>query len=59
MMNKMLTLRIQTIHSLKKSNLVNDDDDDDDDDVFQKTRRGRQAGSWRNTVLRKELNVFF
>ena len=39
----------------EESNLVDDDDDDDDDNdiVFQKTRRGRQAGSWRNAVLRK------
>ena len=35
------------------------DDDDNDIVVFQKTRRGQQAGSWRNTVLRKEQNFFF
>ena len=47
----------------EESNLVDDHDDDDDDDndiaVFQKTRRGRQAGSWRKAVPRKEQNFFF
>ena len=42
-MNKMLTLRIQMIQS-EESNLV-DDDDNNDIVVFQRTRRGRQAGS--------------
>ena len=39
----------------EESNLV----DDNDVAVFQKTRRDRQAGSWRNAVLRKEQNFFF
>ena len=44
----------------EESNLVDDDDDDDNDIAgFQKTGRGRQAGSWRNAVLRKEQNFFF
>ena len=45
----------------EESNLVDDDDDHDDNDtvVFRKTRRGRQAGSWRDAVLRKEQNFFF
>ena len=37
----------------EESNLVDDDDDDNDIVVSQKTRRDRQAGSWRNVVLRK------
>ena len=43
----------------EEGNLVDDDDDDNDIVVFQETRRGRQAGSWRNAVLRKEQNFFF
>ena len=43
----------------EENNLVDDNDDDNDIVVFQKTRRGRQAGSWRNAVLRKEQNFFF
>ena len=49
MMNKMFTLMIQIIHSLKKAT---DDDNDNDNDivVFQKATKGRQAGSWRYAV---------
>ena len=41
----------------EESNSVHDDDDNNDIVVFQKTRRGRKAGSWRNAVLRKEQNL--
>ena len=43
----------------KEINLVDDNDDDNDIVVFSKNKRGRQAGSWHNAVLRKEQNFFF